>query len=82
MTNRAYSLKNPEVKMQLIITGPAVLGAIIIQLFYGIQPLSPLLVMVGVITYFIWLFLYNRTKKRNGSHPLLVISSTITIQVI
>lgn len=58
------SLKNKQVRMQMMIMGPAVIVAILITLFYGLQPVSSIIVMLGVVLFYTWRFQYIRKNKQ------------------
>ncbi|AYC30095.1 hypothetical protein [Paenisporosarcina cavernae] len=59
------NFKNKQIKMQLMIMGPAVITAILITLFYGFQSISPIIIMAGIILFYTWRFLYLNKKNKD-----------------
>ncbi|WP_152602418.1 hypothetical protein [Planococcus sp. CAU13] len=62
------SFRNPELKMWFIIMVPAfIIGAVALFLNDGQVPFLNLIVILGgLLTYYIWRFRYRKKKRKNG----------------
>ncbi|KQL27365.1 hypothetical protein [Psychrobacillus sp. FJAT-21963] len=57
------SLKNRQVRRKLVIMAPAILVAVLITLFYELQFISLLIVMLGAVLFYTWRFRFNRKNR-------------------
>lgn len=65
------NFKNKEVRMWIYIMGPTVIVGILILLFgeHEYQFVRLLLLMIAVITFYLWRFLYKRKQKKEINKP-------------
>jgi len=57
------SLKNKQLRKQLMIMTPAVIVAVLITYLYGLKPISSLIVMLGAFLFYTWRFQFNRKNR-------------------